>query len=590
MNTKSLLILVGIASALAVYLGLFGIDDPGTQELNERSKQIFYFKGETINRLELTTTKTNVLITRGKNEQWMLEKPVQYPADRSLIDRVISELEFAQRVATLDTEAFESIEESMKQMALVDPRVELRFRSDDHAYYLAVGNETAKKGHFYAQIKTGAQSEVIVINQAIADLLTAEDIEWRSKRIFEFETPVVTAIMLKNVGADIELLKEAGDWVIARPYSGPTEPMSVNSYISGMLSARVESFAQQEAVKLAEYGLNAPAVTLEIMSGETSETLNIGKQVPNEENLYYAQTTERNAVFIVTGEFVSQVRGLLTRVRDKRIITQPLNEITAIDIDQSKAKWKLQQGGDGWEFASDGKPLERELFNQFYAALLAVKGTEFLEKSDENRAAYGLNQPEITLTLSSKDPVEGETEKQYVVRLSTEQDGCRYVDSDFVDFLVKVPVDLVPEFPISRELWLARRLPLPDAKTWKSITWQVPHSELSIRRDENGNWPATWEKRKLDIDFLERQIQLLSSLKITERVLLDDETEPIRKSELGLIIETENDAYRLSFDIPKDRKVRLKLNNEEAGYVINEADYQLLAVFPLDQTATSKVD
>ncbi|MBX2825218.1 MAG: DUF4340 domain-containing protein [Gammaproteobacteria bacterium] len=544
-------------------------------------QQLFVFNADSINHVEVAGIDETVLLVRGEQLKWNMEKPVQYPADRARIGRVLSELEFAKRIATIDLEQFENPEEVIKQYGLTEPRIELRFRDEEHAYRLSIGNETARKGNYYAQVKSGTRSEFIVISQEIESLIDTKMDGWRSKRIFDFDTTSVTSLRLKNGGADVELVNEADEWLIARPYSGPTEANTVVSYLAGMLAARVEAFTSDDEARLADFGLNTPQVSLEIFTGELSETLNVGNQLTDRENLYYAQVTSKDAVFLLTGELVSQVKELLNRVREKRILTQNLNEVTGLQLQNGSTGWSMTREGEEWKFSSDGKPAEAEAVNSFYTKMGQVKGVEFFEKSEQNRSDFQLTSPELSLAIlvPAEEASDAPQPEKYSIRISAAQEGHRYVESDFVGFLVKIPAKAIPLFPPSRLAWATKALELPASDSWKSISWDVEGSTLEIARDANGQWPQQWNDRVLDLNFLQRQIDVLQELEVIERLEVDAAT---LSGGLVLNVVTEEQQYQLIFSLPADRFSRLSVNADSEGYLIHERDYQLLAVFPLE--------
>ncbi|MEM6600043.1 MAG: DUF4340 domain-containing protein [Verrucomicrobiota bacterium] len=543
-------------------------------------QQLFVFNADLINHMEVSGIEETVLLERGDQSQWSMEKPEQYPADRARIDRVLTELEFARRVATIELEQFENPQETLRQFGLAEPRVELKFRDDEHAYHLKIGNETARKGNYYAQIKATAKSEVIVVSQEIKSLIDTEMDSWRSKRIFDFDTTSVTAVRLKNGGADVELINEENQWMIARPYSGTTEPTTVISYLGGMLAARIDSFAPGGSVQLPEYGLNTPQVSLEIVIGDQSETLNIGNALESQNNLFYAQVSSKNAVFQLRSELVDQVKGLLQRVREKRILTQEMNEISSLEIQNNGSGWSVAKHAENWHFASDNKQAESETIQTFYTALSEVKGVDFFEKSDQNRDEFKLNSPEWSMlfTAVTNEVNDSEEKKNREIRISVAQDGFRYVESDYSEFLIKVPADSFPLFPPSRLSWSVRKLELPRADTWQSIAWDVGEATLKIARTGSGQWQNKWNGREIDQSFLKRQIDLLGKLEIIERV----EVDPASVTDgLVLNIIADDQEFELQLSQPDNRFCVIVLNGDPEGYFVNEQDYQLLAVFPL---------
>ncbi|MEM6885175.1 MAG: DUF4340 domain-containing protein [Verrucomicrobiota bacterium] len=586
MNTRSLIALAIVALGLVAYLAFFGVGDHSSKEQAVLDQQLFSFNADLIHRMEITGTDETLLLVRNEQLKWELEKPVQYPADRSRIGRVLSELEFAKRIATLEVDQFDNPDEMIKQFGLAQPQFELRFRDDEHAYRLSIGNETARKGNFYAQLGSASQSELVVVGQEIKDLIDTEIDSWRSKRIFDFDTTSVTSVLLEDGGANVELQREADNWTIIRPYSGGTEPASVVSYLGGMLAARVNSFASTEDTQLAEQGLSAPEVTLEIGFGELRETLSIGNPVNEDGTQYYAQVSSKSAVFLVQGKFVTQMKDLLNRVREKHILSQSFNELSGLQIQKGGLGWSIVAKGGEWKFASDGKVVNVEAVNTFFTTLSKVKGIDFFEKSEQNRSEFLLTSPQLRVTLRPEGESAAASPDSLAKRIniSTEQEGIRYVESDYLEYIVMISADALPVFPDDRVVWLQKDLGLPDSDQWESISWNAADTTIAIERGADGQWPSQWRERPLDHDFLNRQIELLESLEVLERVKL--ESASFGDHSLILSIVAGDSTYKLEFGLPEHRLSLFSVNQDREGYVISERDYQLLAVFPLEYSAT----
>jgi hypothetical protein len=587
MNNRSLIFLGSITLALIAYLYFFGLKDPGTEVLKEREKQLFQLDIATINRIEVNTVNGNLLLVRDneKESAWMIEKPFPYPADRNLIDRLLTELEFAQRKVKLDLDQFEDLADTTKKFGLEEPRIDLKIRSDEHIYRLSIGNETTRAGNYYAQAKTGNESEWVIIDDAIENIVKVDLNAWRTRRIFSFTTPSVTSILLKEAGTEIEVLKKGGTWEISKPFSGKTEPLGVISYLGGLLSARLDSFVASDAVSLAEYGLNSPQAILEIKSGEATETLTIGKQVSDQENSTYAKVSSKDSVFTITGEFVAQIRGLLTRVREKHIVTQSLADISVIDIKAADSQWGIVKKEGVWHFTADDKWVNEVALNTFYTGLITANAVEFFEKNGENRKSLGLLDPEFRLKVNPPAfAAAGETATSSSISFSSLTNGHRYIESDEIGFILKFTAESLPIFPLDRSAWLQLKLELPEPSQWKSIAWEVPQGRLQIEKTASGVWPELWKDRKIDQNFLNRQIDLLANLEVLERVTLPNGERDIKNQDLTLVIETEQDSWRLAFNRPKAKLVLLCINNDSDAYVISERDFQLLTIFPLDQS------
>lgn len=594
MNNKSLLILASVTLVLVLYILFFGKEDPGTDALREQAEQVMVFDRESVDRIEIQSPDATLLIAKPEGGDWMIEKPLAYPASRDRIDRLLSELEFSKKVASLDEKDFRDPEATVKNMGLKDPRIRLKLWTEDGVHQLSIGAETARENQVYARTESGKRSQWMVIRKDVEDVLVGNVNDWRSKNLFHEESTEIVGLNLNGGGPDVEVTKEGGDWAIKKPFDGPTEPGKVRSYIANLLASQALAFGTDDGADLAQYGLNNPSWTLTV-EGITGKTvLRIGNTVDPkepeegeespEEGRFYAQLESNKVVLEIPQKLVDQISNLLFEVREKRVLPAPVADLKQLTYRAYGLDLKLQRGKTLWEFADEELAVSSPDVDGFLRGLQMARAEEFLQDSEANRKSFGLDQPEVCIDISTADSTEAASEKQReagsFVYISSVRDGVRYVRSSFTSFILKVADAHLPDFPTDRVVWLARSLKVPPRGDIQSMSWEVPSGPLTLERGKDGQWPEMYEDRRIDQEFLLRQYDILKTLQILDRRTVSDAD--FENSEFTFTLKTADRAMAMEFALPENQQVLMRLSNDPEGYVLREEDYQRLKVFPLD--------
>jgi len=594
MNNKSLLILASVTLVLVLYIVFFGKEDPGTDALREQAEQVMVFDRESVDRIEIQSHDATLLIGKKEGADWMIEKPLAYPASRDRIERLLSELEFSRKVATLDEKDFRDPEVAVNNMGLKDPRIQLKLWTKDGIRQLSIGGETARENQVYARSESGKRGQWMVIRKDVEDVLTGSVNDWRSKNLFHKESSEISGLILNGGGPDVEVVKEGGEWKIKKPFEAPTGPGRVQSYIANLLASQALAFGADDGADLAQYGLNNPRWTLTVQGVANKSVLRIGNAVSapkseeskeaTDEERFYAQLEANKVVLEIPRNLVDQISNLLFEVREKRVLPVSVAELRTLNYRAYGLDLALQRTNTLWDFADEELSASSPDVDEFLRGLQSARADEFLQDSEANRKAFGLEQPEIVIEVSKADSTEpaldGQGESGSFLHISGVRDGVRYVRSSFTKFILKLADANLPDFPADRVVWLARTLEMPPREDIQLMTWEVPSGPLTLERGPDGQWPETYEDRPVDHEYLLRHYDILKTLQILDRRLVRDTD--FKNSEFSFTLKSGDRVMAMQFSLPENQQVLMRLSNNPEGYILREEDYQRLKVFPLD--------
>jgi hypothetical protein len=240
--------------------------------------------------------------------------------------------------------------------------------------------------------------------------------------------------------------KEGAAWDLVKPVTGPADRYAVQGILGDMAPLRAAAIVAEQADDLAPYGLDAPAIVLEVSyeaekaaaaEGQKApesrvRTLQVGAETQEPAKGCFARLADDKRVFVLPDTVLADLRADLASREVCRapeltgLSFQMGDAILSFTFDKDSETWKDAQGG---ALAGDMKSAVEGA-----AALLkdlrAVRVADYVEKA---AGLYGFDKPFLTVTLD-----EATTKGKRVVIGSEAPGGGRYVkgpETGYVDVI-----------------------------------------------------------------------------------------------------------------------------------------------------------
>lgn len=219
----------------------------------------------------------------------------------------------------------------------------------------------------------------------------------------------VTTVELMRSNSVLRVVLEDGIWRMTSPVAYPAQPASVQHFLdrlgrllpSGYVTA-AEVTAQPEAMKA--FGLEPPVATVSLTTQTGPVILRLGGASPQPGRFYF-QRVGSEGVFTADTTFLESLPASVNEWRDRTLLDlggRAFDRITLAGrgrtifdaVRDGPGRWRLRQPLSA---RADGERLEA-----LVSALETVQVTGF--ESDApviDRAAYGLQPPELELTLGN---------------------------------------------------------------------------------------------------------------------------------------------------------------------------------------------
>jgi hypothetical protein len=238
--------------------------------------------------------------------------------------------------------------------------------------------------------------------------------DFRDRTVLAFERKDVKAIEIQgSAGLVVAVeLKGPESWELTKPLGAPGDAREIGGLLDKLRAAKVKEFPPAPARGPAEYGLDRPLrVTLWV--GEDKErsakTLRFGKAVP-EKKAVYAQREGDTAVLLVEEELLKAVPTSPTGFRDKTVLAYDRSKLERFELESPKGKVAAALEGGAWRITAP-EPLKGDeaVVNELLGKARDLRATDFVAEEATRLAAFGLDRPQVRLTLWEKDAKEPKT-------------------------------------------------------------------------------------------------------------------------------------------------------------------------------------
>jgi hypothetical protein len=348
---------------------------------------------------------------RKDDKGWRVTKPVDAPADDTVVKAVVATVADADVQKTLD-----QAPSDLAPFGLDKPTVTVRLTVKDGAQppAIAVGKNTAIGGKTY--VKKGDDPKLYLTTSSIGYGLNKQVKDVRDKSVLAFKDDDVTKIEIRpQGGAPVTLVKQPGKdapdaaWTVA-PGDHPADPTEVRSYLSSLRATRATDFPDDHPTDLAKYGLTDPRLAVTVTTGKdataTAQTLLVGGETTEgSQKLVYAKRDDQPTVYAL-GDWSFRTLGKTAgQFRDKTVLgfdparvgraVLERKDGGAITMARADGAWKVE--------GADGKKTKESVVQAYLQDVRELRGSDVAAEPAKDLRGFGLDAPDLKVALTDKD-------------------------------------------------------------------------------------------------------------------------------------------------------------------------------------------
>jgi hypothetical protein len=434
-GVRSTLALVAVLAGLGAYVYFVTWRKADTDTEAKKEKVFPSIQIGTIDEIRVKSASGEATTLKKQNGVWQITDPIMARADDGHVNAITGQLNMVEIARVVDENPSD-----LKDYGLATPRIEIDFKASNDKEYrkLAIGDKSTAGIDLFAKRNDDKRVFLIPAYQESAFNLATFDL--RDKTLLRFDHDKVDHIELMADGKTIEIGKDGTDWKLKKPIQVKADASSVEGLLGRLQTAQMKSLVAADAkpADLKKYGLDKPAVIVNVTSGSSRATLLIGGKTSDK--AFYARDASQPAVVTIDSPLIDALRKGADEYRRKDLFEfRPYNanriEITrdgqTVVFDQTKGqvdaplgKWKRVSPNPG--------DVDKDKFDDFLGKLSNMRAIAFVDA----KAKTGLNQPVMTVSLKFNETKEervsfGKVESDVYASLSGESGAAQASAADF---------------------------------------------------------------------------------------------------------------------------------------------------------------
>jgi hypothetical protein len=276
----------------------------------------------------------------------------------------------------------------------------------------------------------------------------------RSEKIVLFEEKNVTNLTLYSTDSKISLKKDGGHWKVVDPVKAKSDEDEVDNLLNTLKNAKHSRVVDEAPTDLSSFGLKDPKLTLTLGLKEKNNTsILLGEDSPIGSSLYI-KLSDKPAVLLSSVARKDLTKSLYD-LRDKTILGFSKGSITKINVERENIKMGFEKKENNWIVKSgelNSKGESSEVIN-LLSSIDVGKIKSFEEEDPKDLALFGLDKPEIKITLSEKDDA-----KSHVLLIGSIKGDTHYAKTEGSKNVFALETALVAKFPKDPLDFLSKKL------------------------------------------------------------------------------------------------------------------------------------
>jgi len=393
-GVRSLIVLLVIAVPLGWYAYRESLKGP-VDDSPKRDK-LFTVEADKIDELQIKSEAGERTTLRKKGATWEIVQPTAAPPDEAAVSGITSNLASVEIQRVIDENASD-----LKEYGLVEPRIEVAFKSGGQERRLQIGQKTPSGSDVYA--KLADQKKVVLIPSHLEATFNRGTFDLRDKSVLKLDREKVDSLEVTAGGRTTRFQKQGAEWQLTQPVAGRAEFSAVDGLLSRVSGVQMKAVEPPDAPDPKKYGLDPPAATVRIGSGSSQATLVLGAKADNGD--VYARDLARPLVFTLEAPLLDELKKDPSEYRQKDLFDARSFNTTRLEIvrngqtvafEKAKVKDKDGKEEEKWRQVS---PAQRDVdaakVEALITAVTGARATGFVDST----AKTGLDKPELTVAL-----------------------------------------------------------------------------------------------------------------------------------------------------------------------------------------------
>ena len=602
MNWKTTTVLLIVVVALGLYIKFYESKRPGTEDAEKRAQNVVNIERDKIDGILIQNGDDKIDLRR-RDQKWRLESPVKDQADNLAVDNLLSDLETWQKQTTIPAKEIDADKGRLAEFGLNKPKLRLKLNGPGSPPEIWFGKDAALEGKMYVRFENS--KDAFLVPQTIKKDIEKKADDFRDKKLSDLTAPQVSRVVIKTAAGELELQKKVEHWEIVKPMQARADDQKANDLIAQVATAHIEQFVAEDRGDLHPYGLAEPRGSITLFAAadkspnkgtpaptDQGQMLQIGSVPEKNKEQVYVRFSPRGFVYTLPKKIEAVLDTKPNDLRDQHLVRFDRNILDRITIEaQGKPKVVLARKNENWTIASrNNAPANGSEANRLIDTLSNETVTKFVEDVASNLSKYGLDKPQVQVTLSSfasENTAETKAgERPFAVisfgRIEGDNVYARIGDEPFVVAVRRSLLDNIFTEPLQ---W--QELAIFNFKPEQIHKLTVAGDrEVTLVRGPNNQWTVTGETSPLNQANIQSLLNTLSGLHAVRWIGPSAPAHAFDKPQVTISFTTSPDdkaVHKLTVGAPDQQNMPYaKVDEREGVFTVSMPDTNALRL-PLTQ-------
>jgi hypothetical protein len=338
---------------------------------------------------------------------------------------------------------------------------------------------------------------------------TTDDLKQRQDKVFAtMDQARVQRVVVSNPKGRFELKKDNDVWKLVAPIADEANSGAVTSLLSSLAGLKAERTLASKDVKLADYGLEKPEMSVTFSDDKGAESrLSLGGEMPLG-NTRAAQIG-KDTVVVVNKYIASDIEKDLAAWRSSDLADVFATDVASLTVKDAAGRVALAQAAGVWTLTEPIADLaEREKADGVLSDLSAAQIKEFLDAPGDLKA-LGLEPPQLEVTVVRKD---NKPPLQLAFGAERDKDGTKQRACRRGERVYWVEASATAKATGAVAEWRSKKLVRLDSWAADSFTLEAGKAKAELAR-KDGVWKAG--SVEVDADAVSRRLNALADMTVT---------------------------------------------------------------------------
>lgn len=202
-------------------------------------------------------------------------------------------------------------------------------------------------------------------------------------------------------GDTLSLEKIDGAWKLTSPVSAPVDSFAVDSLVQAVVDLRARGSVDATSTM----SLDDPSYTVTVDGKEHSAKLVIGSKSTVGNTLYVGKGESASTAYLVDASLLEQLEKPASDYREKQLVQMASTDVKQVEVMRPSGKLVLHRVGNEWKVIEPTPmPAETSEVTDLINGVTGLQAEEFVSDNADYAGRYQLDQPEVTVTLSTLAP------------------------------------------------------------------------------------------------------------------------------------------------------------------------------------------